>query len=58
MSYSIPKGASMKKLLVAVVLFVITVSANASGWLHDYDDALVQAKKTHQPIIVMFSEKT
>jgi hypothetical protein len=48
----------MKKLFVAAVLFVITVSANASGWLHDYDDALVQAKKTHQPMIVMFSEKT
>ena len=47
----------MKKLWLFFALLMLGTFSYAGGWIYVYDDALVQAKKLHKPIIMMYSAK-
>ncbi len=47
----------MKSLLVGLML-LWGGFASAAGWLHDYEEALEQAQKSHKLIMMMYVKKT
>jgi len=47
----------MKRLWLFFTLLSLATLSYAGGWMHEYDDALVQAEKLHKPIIMMYSAK-
>ena len=49
----------MRKLLFAFLgFFLLSGYVVASGWMHDYDDALEKAQKENKLILMMYVKKT
>ena len=46
------------KRLILVAMLLCGGFASAAGWLHDYEEALEQAQKSHKLIMMMYVKKS